>query len=65
MVSKVMNKSTAKFNVLYIIRMHNVFHVPLLNRCSPHTTHQTPSEPQPTVVDDSEEWEVDPIFDSN
>jgi len=48
-----------------MIRKHNVFHLSLLDRYTPPTARQPPSELQPTVVDDSEKWEVDRIPDSN
>jgi hypothetical protein len=64
MVSKVINKSAYKVDLPYTIRKHNVFHVLLLNHFTPPTPGQLPSEPQPTIVDDSEEWEVDRILDS-
>ena len=63
-VSKVINKNAYKFNLPYRIRKHNVFHDSLLDRYTPPTSGQAPSEPQPTVVDDSDEWEVDRILDS-
>jgi len=63
-VSKVINKNAYKLDLPYTIRKHNVFHVSLLDRYTPPTAGQPPSEPQPTVVDDSDEWEVDRILDS-
>ena len=64
MVSKVINKNAYKLDLPYTIRKHNVFHVSLLDRYTPPTAGQPPSEPRPTVVDDSDEWEVDRILDS-
>ena len=63
-VSKVINKNAYKLDLPYTIRKHNVLHISLLDRYTPPTAGQLPSEPQPTVVDDSEEWEVDRILDS-
>jgi len=63
-VSKVINKNAYKLDLPYTIRKHNVFHVSLLDCYTPPTAGQPPSEPQPTVVDDSDEWEVDRILDS-
>jgi hypothetical protein len=64
-VRKVINNNAYQLDVLYTIQKHNVFHIPMLNRYTPPTADQPPSEPQPTVVDDSDEWEVDLILDSN
>jgi hypothetical protein len=46
------------------MRIHNVFHVSLLDKYSPPAIGQPPSEPQPMIVDDSDEWEVEKILDS-
>jgi hypothetical protein len=63
-VSKVINKKAYKLDLPYTIRKHNVFHVVLLDRYTPPTAGQPPAEPQPTIVDDSDKWEVDRILDS-
>jgi hypothetical protein len=63
-VSKVITKNAYKLDLPYTIRKHNVYKVSLLDQYTPPTTGQPPSEPQPTVVDDSDKWEVDRIFDS-
>jgi len=63
-VSKVINKNAYKLDLPYTIRKDNIFHVSLLDRYTPPTAGQPPSEPQPTVVDDSDEWEVDRILNS-
>jgi len=63
-VSKVINKNAYKLDLAYTIRKHNVFHVSLLDRYTPPTAGQPPSEPQPTIVDDSDKWEDDRILDS-
>jgi hypothetical protein len=63
-VSKVINKNAYKLDLPYTIRKHNVFHVSLLDRYTPPTAGQPPAEPRPTIVDDSDKWEVDRILDS-
>jgi hypothetical protein len=63
-VSKTINKNAYKLDLPKTMRNHNVFHVSLLDRYTPPTIGQPPSEPHPVIVDDSEEWEVDRILDS-
>ena len=63
-VGTVINKKAYKLDLPYTIWKHNVFHVSLLDRYTPPTTAQPPSEPQPTVVDNSDESEVNRILDS-
>jgi len=63
-VSKVINKTAYKLDLPYTIWRHNVFHVSSLDHYSPPTAGQPPSDPQPTVVNHSDEWEVDRILDS-
>jgi len=63
-VSTVINKNAYNLDLPYTIRKHNVFHVSLLDRYTPPTAGQPPSDPQPTVVDDSDEWEVDRILNA-
>jgi hypothetical protein len=63
-VSKVINKNAYKLNLPYMIRKHNIFHVSLLDRYTPPTVGQPPSDPQPKVVDDSDKWDVDRILNS-
>jgi hypothetical protein len=63
-VSKVINQNAYKLDLPYTIRKYIVFPVSLLDRYTPPTAGQPPSEPQPTVVDDSDEWQVDQILDS-
>ena len=49
------------------MRIHNVFHVSLLDRYTPPIEGQHPSEPQPMIVaDDADEceYEVERILDS-
>ena len=59
MVRKDINKDTYKSDHPYTIQKHNVFHISLRDNDIPPTTAQPGSEPQPTIVDDSGEWEVD------
>jgi len=63
-VSMVINKNAYQLDHSYTIRKDNVFHVCLLDRYTPPTAGQPPSEPQTTVVDDYDEWQVDWILDS-
>ena len=46
------------------MRIHNVFHVSLLDRYTPPVAGQHPPEPQPTIVDDHDEYEDERILDS-
>ena len=63
-VSKIINKNAYKLDLPNTMQNQNVFHVSLLDRYAPPVEGQPPSEPQPMIVDDSEEWEVDRILDS-
>jgi len=62
--SQIINQSAYELELPYTIRKHNVFHISLLNHYTPPPAGQPPSEPQPTIVDDFDEWEVDRIIDS-
>jgi len=55
--------SAYKLDLLYRFRKHNIFHVSLLDHSTPPTAGQPPSDPQPTIVDDSDKWEVNRILD--
>jgi hypothetical protein len=49
------------------MKVHNVFHVSLLDRYAEPVPGQQPSEPQPAISaedSDEEEWEVERILDS-
>jgi len=61
---KVINKNAYKLDLPYTIRKHNIVHVSLFDRYTPPNSGQPPSEPQPTVVDDSDQWQVDRILNS-
>jgi hypothetical protein len=64
-VSKIINKNAYKLDMPKTMRIHDVFHVSLLDRYSPAIIGQPSSEPQPTIVDDSGyEWEIERILDS-
>jgi hypothetical protein len=63
-VSKVTNMTAYKLDLPYMIRKHNVVHVSFLTRYAAPSTGQPPSEQQPTVVNDFDEWEVNQILDS-
>jgi hypothetical protein len=63
-VSKVSNQNAYQLDLPHTIRKDNVFHVSLLDRYTPQIAGQPPYEQQPTVVDDSDKWEVDSIHDS-
>jgi len=63
--SKMINRNAYKSDLPKTMRIHDVFHVSLLNLYSPPIMGQPSSEPQPTIVDDSGyEWEVERILDS-
>jgi len=63
-VNKIINKNAYNLDLPNTMQNHNVFHVSLLDRYAPPVEGQPPSELQPTIVDDSEEWEVDRVLDS-
>ena len=65
-VNEVINANAYRLDLPYAMRIHNVFHVSLLDRYSPPIEGQHPPEPEPTIIDDdeSEEYEVERILDS-
>jgi hypothetical protein len=64
MVSKAINKNAYKLNLSHTIWKHNIFHVSLLDHYSPPTVGQPQSETQLTIIDNSDQWEVNQILDS-
>jgi protein-tyrosine phosphatase len=63
-VSKVINKNAYKLDLPYTIQKHNIFHLSFVDHYKSPTAGQPPSAPQPTGIDDSDEWEVNEILDS-
>jgi hypothetical protein len=68
-VSKVINKNAYNLDLPSTLRIHDVFHVSLLDVYKEPTIGQPPAEPLPAIsgddVDDTEsEWEVERILDS-
>jgi hypothetical protein len=66
-VSKVINRNAYKLDLPSTLRIHNVFHVSLLDPYIPPIAGQPPAEPLPAISgdDDAEaEWEVERILDS-
>jgi len=61
--SMVINKNAYKLDLLYRILKHNGFLFSLLDAYISPTAGQSPSEVQPMVVEDTDEWEVDRILD--
>jgi hypothetical protein len=66
-VSKVVNKNAYKLELPHTLRIHNVFHVSLLDVYRPPVIGQPPAEPLPAISADDpemEEYEVERILDS-
>jgi len=63
-VSKMINKNAYKLDLPNTMQNQNVFHVLLLDRYAPPVEGHPLSEPQPTIVDDSEERELNRVLDS-
>jgi hypothetical protein len=62
-VSTVIDKNAYKLDLSYTIRKHIVFHVSLLAHYTPPTTGHPASEQQPTIVHNSDEFDVFRILD--
>jgi len=63
--SKIINKNAYKLDLPKTMRNHNVFDVLQIDHYTPLVVGQPSSEPHQVIVDNSEEWEVEPILDSN
>ncbi len=66
-VSKVINRNAYKLDLPATLRIHNVFHVSLLDTYTEPVPGQLLAEPMPVISSDepdSNEWEVDRILDS-
>ena len=64
-ILKKINKNAYKLDLPATMRIHNVFHVSLLDKYREPVEGQKPPEPAPIVVgEDDEEWEVERILDS-
>ena len=63
-VSKVINHNAYKLDLPPTMRVHNVFHVSLLDRYRDSIPGQPLAELTPIVIGDNEEWEVDRILNS-
>jgi hypothetical protein len=66
-VTKVINRNAYRLELPYSMKVHNVFHVSLLNRYIGPVLGQQPHDP-PTAITaenpDHEEWEVERILNS-
>jgi hypothetical protein len=64
-VSKVVNKNAYRLELPPTMRIHNVFHVSLLDTYKPPVAGQPPAEPMPVITDNGEEeYEVERVLDS-
>jgi hypothetical protein len=61
-VTKVINRNAYRLELPYSMKVHNVFHVSLLDRYTGPVPGQQPSDPPPAITaenPDDEEWEVE------
>jgi hypothetical protein len=66
-VSKVINRNAYRLELPCLMKVHNVFHVSLLDRYVGHVPGQQPSDPPPAITaenPDDEELEVKQVLDS-
>ena len=63
-ILKKVNKNAYKLDLPPTMKIHNVFHVSLLDKYREPVEGQKPSEPAPVIVEQEEEWEVERILDS-
>jgi hypothetical protein len=66
-ITKVINRNAYRLELPNSMKVHNVFHVSLLDRYAEPVPGQQPSEPQPAISaedSDEEELEVERILDS-
>jgi hypothetical protein len=67
-VTKVINRNAYRLELPYSMKVHNVFHVSLLDRYSGPVPGQQPSDTPPAITaenPDDEEWEVERVIDSH
>jgi hypothetical protein len=66
-VTKVINRNAYRLELPYSMKVHNVFHVSLLDRYVDPIPGQQPSDPPPAITAENpedEEWEVERVLDS-
>jgi hypothetical protein len=65
-VTERINANAYRLRLPHTMKLHDVFHVSLLDKSTPPTAEQTPAEPDPVIVDDSTEpeWEAERVIDS-
>jgi hypothetical protein len=66
-VTKVINRTAYRLELPFWMKVHNVFHVSLLDRYISPVPGQQPSDPPPAITTenpDDEEWEVERVLDS-
>jgi hypothetical protein len=63
-VSKIISNKAYKLDLRKTMRVHDVFDVLLFDWYKPPITGQHPPEPQLTIVENNEEWEVEQILGS-